>query len=123
MAKHDEKGGRKKGRGTGDDAPSMETATAKPGERLQDRVAGGHAADSGGSGGHHPPAGAHGLAATVDASLPASRDELIALHAEARRRRAEAPLGSDAYRQAADEIGRIEVRIAAVERAQDPPRG
>jgi hypothetical protein len=66
---------------------------------------------------------AHGRAARVDKSLPASREELIAMHAEARRRRASAPLGSDAYRAAADEIGRIEIRIADVDRSADPPRG
>ena len=73
-------------------------------------------------GGEHAPGKAHGMPATVDASLPATRDELIERHADARRRRAAAPLGSDAYRQAADEIGRIEIRIAAVERDQVPPR-
>ena len=73
--------------------------------------------------GEHHAAKAHGRAARVDRSLPASRGELIALHAEARRRRASAPLGSDAYRAAADEIGRIEIRIADVDRSADPPRG
>jgi hypothetical protein len=58
----------------------------------------------------------------VDASLPATREELLVRHAEARRRRAAASLGSEAYREAADEIGRIEVRIAAVERELVPPR-
>lgn len=72
--------------------------------------------------GHHA-AKAHGLPAKVDETLPATRDELLELHAAARRRRAAAPLDSAAYRQAADEIGRIEIRIAAVERAQVPPRG
>ena len=74
-------------------------------------------------GGQHHAAAAHGRPARVDKSLPASRDELIALHAEARRRRASAALGSEAYRAAVDEIGRIEVRIADVDRAADPPRG
>lgn len=123
MGKHDDKGRKKHRLDGGGNAPSMETATSTPGERLQDRVAAGHAGETGGSGGHHAPAAAHGQPATVDASLPATRGELLELHAGARRRRAEAPLGSDAYRQAADEIGRIEIRIAAVERAQDPPRG
>jgi hypothetical protein len=73
--------------------------------------------------GDHAPAKAHGQATTVDESLPDTRSELLDLHAEARVKRAAAPLGSDAYRGAADEIGRIEVRIAAVERAMTPPKG
>jgi hypothetical protein len=75
------------------------------------------------AGGQHHAATAHGRPARIDKSLPASREELIALHAEARRRRASAALGSEAYRAAVDEIGRIEVRIADVDRAADPPRG
>ena len=74
------------------------------------------------SGGHHG-AKAHGQAATVDASLPATRDELLVLHAAARRRRASAELGSPEHRAAVDDIGRIEVRIADVERSMTPPRG
>jgi len=73
-------------------------------------------------GGHHA-AKAHGKPATVDASLPASREELTRLHAEARRRRAAAPYNSPEHHAAIDEIGRIEVRIADVERAMTPPRG
>jgi hypothetical protein len=79
---------------------------------------GGHGAD----GGHHA-AKAHGRAAKVDDSLPGTRAELIALHAEARKRRNAAPLGRDAFRAAVDEIARIEIRIAAVDRAADPPLG
>ncbi len=82
---------------------------------------GAHTAEGSGGGGGHEAAKAHGQAATVDTSLPATRQELLALHAEARRRRAAAPLGSAAYRDAADEIGRIEIRIAAIERDQVPP--
>jgi hypothetical protein len=74
------------------------------------------------SGGHHV-AGAHGHAATVDASLPGTRDELMARHAEARKRRNSAPLDSEAFRAAVDELGRIEVRVAAVERDMVPPKG
>ncbi|HEX5014438.1 MAG TPA: hypothetical protein VFV72_09805 [Candidatus Limnocylindrales bacterium] len=75
-----------------------------------------------GGGGHHP-AKAHGKPATVDTSLPGTRDELVALHAAARRRRAAAAHGSPEHRAAVDEIGRIEVRIADVERSMTPPRG
>jgi hypothetical protein len=59
----------------------------------------------------------------VDESLPDSRAELLALHAAARRKRNDAPLGSEAFRAAVDEIARIEIRIAAVDRAADPPLG
>ena len=75
------------------------------------------------SGGGHHVAKAHGQPATVDTSLPGSRDELLELHAAARRRRAAASLGSPEHRAAVDELGRIEIRIAAVERAMTPPRG
>ncbi|HET9519630.1 MAG TPA: hypothetical protein VFO73_01130 [Candidatus Limnocylindrales bacterium] len=85
------------------------------GGRGTKKAGGGHGA------GHHA-AKAHGKPATVDASLPTTREELLVRHAEARRRRAAAPLGSDAFRDAADELGRIEVRIAAVEREMVPPR-
>lgn len=53
---------------------------------------------------------------------PATRDELIALHRDARRRRNAAVLGSHDWEQAQAEVGRIEVEIARVERAMDPPR-
>jgi hypothetical protein len=75
------------------------------------------------AGGQHHAAKAHGQPARVDASLPATRPELLALHAEARRRRAAAPLGSEAFRAAVDEIARIEIRVADIERAQDPTPG
>ncbi len=51
-----------------------------------------------------------------------TRAELLVEHAAARRRRAAAALGSDAYREAAFEVERIEVAIAALERSMDPPR-
>jgi hypothetical protein len=87
-----------------------------------DKAAGGHetAAEAGGQ--HHA-AAAHGRPARIDKSLPKDRDKLIALHAEARRRRASAALGSEAYRAAMDELARIEIRIADVDRSANPPRG
>jgi hypothetical protein len=51
-----------------------------------------------------------------------TREELLALHAEARRRRNTAQLGSHEWEEATREVGRIEVEIARVERAMDPPR-
>jgi hypothetical protein len=72
--------------------------------------------------GHHGST-AHGLPARVDTSLPGSREELLELHRQARATRNAALLGSDAFREAVDLIGRIEVRVAAIDRAQDPPLG
>jgi hypothetical protein len=102
----------------GDAVGAVAGAVAGAVERAAETVA--HAADS--AAGGHGAARAHGQPATVDTTLPATREELIVRHADARRRRAAAPLGSEAYRAAADEIGRIEVRIAAIERDQVPPR-
>ena len=78
------------------------------------------ATDTGG--GHHA-SKAHGRPARVDDSLPGNRADLMSLHAAARAKRSAAPLGSDAFRAAVEEIARIEVRIAAVDRAADPPLG
>jgi hypothetical protein len=67
---------------------------------------------------------AGGLAArnaTDTAPLPGSRAELLALHAVTRRRRNAATLNSSEHRAAIDLIGRIEVEIARLERAMDPP--
>jgi hypothetical protein len=55
--------------------------------------------------------------------LPQSRDELLALHRETRRRRNQAPHGSEEHVAAIDLLGRIEVEIARIERAMDPPLG
>jgi hypothetical protein len=54
-------------------------------------------------------------------SLPGTRDELTRLWMEARRRRDSSPLGSDAFQQACEDVARLEVEIAAVERAMTPP--
>ncbi|HEX5825028.1 MAG TPA: hypothetical protein VFY18_11275 [Candidatus Limnocylindrales bacterium] len=75
------------------------------------------------SGGQHHAARAHGQAARVDNSLPSTREALLALHAEARGRRNAAPLGSPAFRAAVTDLERIEVRVAAVERAKNPRLG
>jgi hypothetical protein len=55
--------------------------------------------------------------------LPQSRDELLTLHAQTRRRRNAAAHGSPEHVAAVDLIGRIEVEIARIERAMDPPLG
>jgi hypothetical protein len=54
-------------------------------------------------------------------ALPDDRAALLALHREARRRRDAAPLMSHDRVAAAFELERIEVHIARVERAMDPP--
>ncbi len=51
-----------------------------------------------------------------------TRDELLVDHVEARHRRDAAPLGSDEHRQAIEDVGRIEVEIARIERSMNPPR-
>jgi hypothetical protein len=88
-----------------------------------DAAAGAHEAAADAAGGQHHAAAAHGRPARIDKSLPKDREKLIALHADARRRRASAALGSEAYRAAVDEIARIEIRIADVDRSASPPRG
>jgi hypothetical protein len=94
----------------------------EPKERKRDRAA--DAADPQHvAGGQHHAAQAHGKRLEVDTSLPATRAELLVLHAAARKRRNTAELGSDAHRAAVTELERIEVRVAAIERAQDPPLG
>ncbi len=54
-------------------------------------------------------------------ALPKTRDELLALHRETRRQRNAAPHGSPAHVVAIDLLGRIEVEVARIERAADPP--
>ena len=94
----------------GDHAKAAKRATGSP-------------ASADAAGGQHHAATAHGRPATVDTSLPATRPELMTLHAAARAKRNGAPLDSPAFRAAVDEIARIEVRIAAIDRAADPPLG
>jgi hypothetical protein len=55
--------------------------------------------------------------------LPGTREELLELHRKTRKRRNAAPHGSEEHRAAIDLIGRIEVEVARIERAMDPPRG
>jgi hypothetical protein len=84
-------------------------------------TAGDHAADA--AGGQHHAAKAHGRATKVDTSLPATRSELMELHRTARARRNGALLDSPAFRAAVTDLERIEIRIAAIDRAADPPLG
>jgi len=56
----------------------------------------------------------------MPAALPTTRAELMELHAAARRRREQAELGSDDFRDAAEELARIEIQIASVEEPPPP---
>ena len=58
---------------------------------------------------------------TAPAELPQTREALLALHRETRRRRNAAAHGSPAHVEAIDLLGRIEVEVARLERAMDPP--
>ncbi len=53
--------------------------------------------------------------------LPQTRDELLALHRATRRARNAAKHGSPEHVAAIDLLGRIEVEVARIERAMDPP--
>ena len=55
--------------------------------------------------------------------LPQTREALLALHRETRRRRNQAAHGSEEHVAAIDLIGRIEVEIARIERGTDPASG
>ena len=55
--------------------------------------------------------------------LPQTREELLALHGDTRRRRNKASHGSPEHVAAIDLLARIEVEIARIERAMDPPLG
>jgi hypothetical protein len=60
---------------------------------------------------------------TTSTALPQTREELLALHRETRRKRNQAAHGSRDHVEAIDLLGRIEIEIARIERAMDPPRG
>ena len=53
--------------------------------------------------------------------LAKTREELLVQHAEARKARNAAELGSDEHRAAVTRIAEIEIEIARLERAMDPP--
>ena len=53
--------------------------------------------------------------------IQASRADLLARHAAARERRNSAALGSQEFEAACEEIAAIEIEIARLERAANPP--
>ncbi len=59
---------------------------------------------------------------TGDVRPAETREQLLVQHDDARRRRNAAAVGSPEWEQASSDVGRIEVEIARIERAMDPPR-
>ena len=58
-----------------------------------------------------------------ESALPGTREQLMELHRATRSRRNKAAHGSPEHVAAITLLGRIEVQIAAIERAMDPPLG
>ena len=65
---------------------------------------------------------ASGMATDAETPLPQTREELLALHRETRARRNAAAWGSPEHVAAITLLERIEVEVARIERAMDPPR-
>jgi hypothetical protein len=61
--------------------------------------------------------------AKAEARLPRDRAALLVLHRELRHRRDALPLLSEERAETVIEVARVEVQIARVERAMDPPLG
>jgi hypothetical protein len=62
-------------------------------------------------------------AKTAEAPLPKDRTKLLVLHRELRHRRDGLPLLSEERAETVIELARVEVQIARIERAMDPPLG
>jgi hypothetical protein len=62
-------------------------------------------------------------ATTSTTKLPQTREALLDLHRDTRKRRNKAAHGSPEHVEAIDLLGKIEVEIARIERAMDPPLG
>ena len=60
---------------------------------------------------------------TKEPKLPQTREALLDLHRDTRKRRNKAAHGSLEHVEAIDLLGKIEVEIARIERAMDPPLG
>jgi hypothetical protein len=61
--------------------------------------------------------------AKTEARLPKDRAALLVLHRELRHRRDALPLLSEERAETVIELARVEVQIARIERAMDPPLG
>jgi hypothetical protein len=59
----------------------------------------------------------------AETALPQTRAELLELHRVTRARRNSAEHGSREHVEAIDLLCRIEIEVARIERAADPPRG
>jgi hypothetical protein len=60
---------------------------------------------------------------TAERPLPKDRASLLAIHQELRHRRDAQPLLGEERAATVIEIARVEVQIAGIERAMDPPLG
>jgi hypothetical protein len=70
----------------------------------------------------NPPNDARTRSAGSRRKPAATREQLLVEHAAARHRRNAAALGSREWEDASADVGRIEVEIARLERAMNPPR-
>jgi hypothetical protein len=61
--------------------------------------------------------------AKAESRLPKDRAALLVLHRELRHRRDTLPLLSEERAETVIELARVEVQIARIERAMDPPLG
>jgi len=57
----------------------------------------------------------------ADKPLPRDRAALLALHRDLRRKRDSLPLDSEERAETVIEIARVEVQVARIEQAMDPP--
>jgi len=62
-------------------------------------------------------------AKAAESRLPKDRAALLVLHRELRHRRDALPLLSEERAETVIELARVEVQIARIERAMDPPLG
>ena len=61
--------------------------------------------------------------AAAEPELPQTREALLDLHRDTRKKRNKAVHGSPEHVKAIDLLGKIEIEIARIERAMDPPLG
>ena len=61
------------------------------------------------------------MSPSTGSQLPKTREALLALHRELRRKRDALPLLGEARAEVVIELARVEVEVARIERAMDPP--